>query len=93
MFVEKLLSLDFHRVPRLLDLAQQGLFLILGLLLLRLLLIALFSDSALLGLHVELDVDLHRVLLLVLLLVLQLFGVGVELLDLGLLREDLLREL
>ena len=62
-------------------------------LLLRLLLIALFSDSALLGLHIELNVDLHRVLLLVLFLVLQLFGVGVELLDLGLLRENLLGEL
>ena len=62
-------------------------------LLLRLLLIALLSDSALLGLHVKLDVDFHWVLLLVLLLVLQLFGVGVELLDLGLLREDLLGEL
>ena len=62
-------------------------------LLLRLLLVALFSDSALLGLHIELNVDLHRVLLLVLFLVLQLFGVGVELLNLGLFRKNLLGEL
>ena len=62
-------------------------------LLLRLLLIALFSNCALLGLHVELNVDFHRILLLVLLLVLQLFGVGVKLLDLSLLREDFLGEL
>ena len=62
-------------------------------LLLRLLLIALLSDGALLGLHVELDVDLHWVLLLVLLLVLQLFGVGVKLLHLSLLRQNFLGEL
>jgi len=93
LLVEELSALHLHCALRLIDLSQERLLLVLGLLALGHQLGLFLGNSALLGLHVELDVDLHVSLLLVLVLSLELILFRLERLDLIFVTKNLLAEL